>query len=146
MEIWFLVEQANNAIPPEIRQQFQCDKDGHVLFFTSPPLDVKGEAKRGEALGHSARYLARMKGREEAKKRKRGGDEDEVNGDGRGDEPRKIAKIRQGEVARKVAVVAERAREAWERQMQEGTERELRALYADGWRQRLEEQQIPSLR
>jgi chromatin structure-remodeling complex subunit RSC1/2 len=54
-----LNDHANLSIPQEIREQFQRDEKGRVLFFTAPPLNVDQPlTKDGRALGHSARYLA----------------------------------------------------------------------------------------
>ncbi|CAO2656049.1 Nn.00g048520.m01.CDS01 [Neocucurbitaria sp. VM-36] len=59
VEVYVLNDHANNSIPQEIRDQFQRDEKGRVLFFTAPPLNVDQPlTKEGRALGHSARYLA----------------------------------------------------------------------------------------
>ena len=57
-EVYRLPENANQLIPPEIRDQFQQDEHGHVLFFTTPPVDTLPLVKPGSAIGHTARYLA----------------------------------------------------------------------------------------
>jgi chromatin structure-remodeling complex subunit RSC1/2 len=58
-EVFILSDQANAAIPPEIREQFQQDENGRILFFTAPPLNAPKLAnKEDRTLGHSARYLA----------------------------------------------------------------------------------------
>ncbi|KAG5294672.1 bromeodomain-containing protein [Histoplasma ohiense] len=57
VETFILSDNTNAAIPEEIRRQFHCDEKGHVLFFTSPPLDVVQPAEQ-TGLGHSLRYLA----------------------------------------------------------------------------------------
>ncbi|QSS60916.1 bromeodomain-containing protein [Histoplasma capsulatum] len=57
VETFILSDNINAAIPEEIRRQFHCDEKGHVLFFTSPPLDVVQPAEQ-TGLGHSLRYLA----------------------------------------------------------------------------------------
>ncbi|KAF2281154.1 chromatin structure-remodeling complex protein-like protein rsc1 [Westerdykella ornata] len=60
VEVYILNDHANNSIPPEIRDQFQRDEQGRVLFFTAPPLNTSTvAAKNGKTLGHSARYLAK---------------------------------------------------------------------------------------
>jgi chromatin structure-remodeling complex subunit RSC1/2 len=59
VEVFVLNDHANLSIPVEIREQFQRDEKGRVLFFTAPPLNVEQPlSKEGRALGHSARYLA----------------------------------------------------------------------------------------
>ncbi|PGH00464.1 chromatin structure-remodeling complex subunit RSC1/2 [Blastomyces parvus] len=62
VETFILSDNANAAIPEEIRRQFHCDEKGRVLFFTSPPLDVVPPAEQ-TGLGHSLRYLAAKKER-----------------------------------------------------------------------------------
>ena len=56
VETFHLRDNLNTIIPPDIRQHFQCDGQGRVLFFSNPPLDVVTTGHHG--LGHSIRYLA----------------------------------------------------------------------------------------
>ncbi|OJJ43350.1 hypothetical protein ASPZODRAFT_136195 [Penicilliopsis zonata CBS 506.65] len=56
IEVFHLSDAANAAIPLEIREQFHCDDQGHVLFFSTPPMDILPPAQK--SLGHSLRYLA----------------------------------------------------------------------------------------
>lgn len=59
VEVYILSDHANASIPPEIREQFQRDEQGRVLFFTAPPVNASPIVqKEGQALGHSASYLA----------------------------------------------------------------------------------------
>ncbi|KAH5253438.1 hypothetical protein HBI72_143050 [Parastagonospora nodorum] len=59
VEVFVLSDHANLSIPQEVREQFQRDEKGRVLFFTAPPLNVDPPlTKEGRALGHSVRYLA----------------------------------------------------------------------------------------
>jgi chromatin structure-remodeling complex subunit RSC1/2 len=50
----------NASIPSDIRERFQRDETGHVLFFTQPPLvrEHPGVSWEHAQLGHSRRYLA----------------------------------------------------------------------------------------
>ena len=59
-EVYTLPDNVNEVLAPEIRQQFQHDDSGRVLFFTAPPFDRahKGVSPSSAGLGHSARYLA----------------------------------------------------------------------------------------
>ena len=52
-------DEINRSIPEQVRNQFQRDETGRVLFFTAPPgqLENNGLTKRGAALGHTSRYL-----------------------------------------------------------------------------------------
>lgn len=68
IEIYHLPEAANAAIPYDIRSQFHRDDQGHILFFTTPPLDV---APPENGLGHSISYLADKSRRRDAVMRKR---------------------------------------------------------------------------
>ncbi|KAI9827159.1 MAG: hypothetical protein M1832_005295 [Thelocarpon impressellum] len=54
VEVYQLNDAANVSIPPEVRQRFQRDEQGRLLFFTAPPLD---NSKEAGGLGHSVRYL-----------------------------------------------------------------------------------------
>ncbi|KAH7393794.1 hypothetical protein DE146DRAFT_721984 [Phaeosphaeria sp. MPI-PUGE-AT-0046c] len=68
VEVFVLSDHANLSIPQEVREQFQRDEKGRVLFFTAPPLNITQPlSKDGRALGHSARYLA-AKAKSDAKK------------------------------------------------------------------------------
>ena len=58
LEVFHLPDNANFAIPEEIRNRFHQDENGHVLFFSKPPLDVLPPTKDGAAIGHSVRYRA----------------------------------------------------------------------------------------
>lgn len=59
VEVYVLPDHANASIPADVREQFQRDEQGRVLFFTAPPVNNPGFVKEdGQALGHSAKYLA----------------------------------------------------------------------------------------
>ncbi|KAK3698035.1 hypothetical protein LTR37_017151 [Vermiconidia calcicola] len=70
IEVYTLPDQANLSIPPEIREQYQRDEFGRVLFFTAPPVSVSN-ATGGAAQGHSVRYLAAKSRRAEQLAQKR---------------------------------------------------------------------------
>ncbi|KAH6668673.1 hypothetical protein F5X68DRAFT_176476 [Plectosphaerella plurivora] len=59
-EVYTLADQANDAIPAEIRERFHRDEHNKVIFFTVPPdaPPSSGLSHESEGLGHSARYLA----------------------------------------------------------------------------------------
>jgi chromatin structure-remodeling complex subunit RSC1/2 len=76
VEVFVLNDHANLSIPQEIREQFQRDEKGRVLFFTAPPLNVEQPlSKEGRAIGHSARYLAAKAKKEAMKAAKRKAEE-----------------------------------------------------------------------
>ena len=66
-EVYFLPDHANNSIPKDVRDQFQCDAYGRVLFFTAPPVEKE---RRGPKLGHSAKFLAWKAERDELKRKR----------------------------------------------------------------------------
>ena len=59
-EVYTLADPVDAAIPAEVREQFQRDEQGRVLFFTAPPLNrpANGVAEQHAGLGHSVRHLA----------------------------------------------------------------------------------------
>ncbi|KAJ9659774.1 hypothetical protein H2201_007210 [Coniosporium apollinis] len=63
-EVYHLDNNANASIPKDIRDQFHCDSQGRVLFYTTPPINVEIPERQGRALGHSVRYLAAKQRRE----------------------------------------------------------------------------------
>jgi chromatin structure-remodeling complex subunit RSC1/2 len=56
IEVYTLPDAANLSIPAELRDQFQQDDTGRVLFFTAPPVSV--DPPEPLRRGHSVRYLA----------------------------------------------------------------------------------------
>lgn len=71
IEVFHLSEAANAAIPADVRSEFHCDDRGHVLFFSTPPMDIVSSAaiaKKG--LSHSLKYLAAKAEREKQRKRR----------------------------------------------------------------------------
>lgn len=71
IEVYTLPDQANLSIPSDIREQYQRDQHGRVLFFTAPPL-IPADSGATAIGGHSVRYLAAKARRAEelAQKRK----------------------------------------------------------------------------
>jgi chromatin structure-remodeling complex subunit RSC1/2 len=72
-EVYTLADPVDAAIPGEVREQFQRDEQGRVLFFTAPPLNRpnNGVAEQYAGLGHSVRHLASIKQLREERARKR---------------------------------------------------------------------------
>lgn len=78
VEVYTLDDALNKSIPTEIREQFQRDERGRVLFFTQPPLDRahRGLSSESAGLGHSVRYLAdRARDIEDRRAKRRARDE-----------------------------------------------------------------------
>ncbi|KAK5132972.1 hypothetical protein LTR08_008335 [Meristemomyces frigidus] len=69
IEVYVLPDQANLSIPAEVREQYQRDEHGRVLFFTAPPVATE-EVVTGTR-GHSIRFLAERARRKDGLARKR---------------------------------------------------------------------------
>lgn len=127
VEVFHLSDTANAAIPADIREQFHCDDQGHVLFFSSAPLDIGSTVQ--QKLGHSLKYLAAKEERRklvEAKKRKECSGQEEHDRDNkrlRADESTALAI--QAEAA------AEKAVDFMTKEIINGTDQIYQALYQD---------------
>ncbi|KAF2641506.1 Bromodomain-containing protein [Massarina eburnea CBS 473.64] len=76
VEVYTLPDHANASIPADIREQFHRDDQGRVLFFTAPPVNTSRIVpKEGQALGHSASFLAAKQRRDGLIAAKRKADE-----------------------------------------------------------------------
>jgi len=76
IEVYALPDQANLSIPAEVRERYQRDDAGRVLFFATPPVlpsSAPGAsgADGGAVGGHSVRYLAAKARRADEIKRRR---------------------------------------------------------------------------
>jgi chromatin structure-remodeling complex subunit RSC1/2 len=69
IETYVLPDQANLSIPSEIRERYQRDDLGRVIFFTAPPV-IPSEPT-GSVKAHSVRYLAEKARREASLTQKR---------------------------------------------------------------------------
>lgn len=69
IETYVLPDQANLSIPSEIRERYQRDELGRVIFFTAPPV-IPSEPT-GSVKAHSVRYLAEKARREASLSQKR---------------------------------------------------------------------------
>ncbi|KAI9788614.1 MAG: hypothetical protein M1816_006760 [Peltula sp. TS41687] len=68
VEVYHLLDHAQAGIPAEVTAQFHHDDQGHILFFTAPPVETLPPYKQGQALGHSVHYLAEKARRAEKRK------------------------------------------------------------------------------
>lgn len=71
IEVYTLPDQANLSIPPEVRERYQRDEFGRVLFFTTPPVATSNNTAGTITGGHSVRYLAAKARRAEELAKKR---------------------------------------------------------------------------
>lgn len=78
-EVYTLADNVDAAIPKEVRDEFQRDEQGRILFFTAPPLNRpnKGVTEEFANLGHSVNHMAGdiQKLREERRAKKKERDE-----------------------------------------------------------------------
>lgn len=120
-------DHANASIPPEIREQFQRDEQGRILFFTAPPANDEAlVAKEGRALGHSAKYLAAKAKREAARAAKRKADE--AGAKDREEAQKKARADAEQKLADEIADVRAKALHALEDQLASATRAEFEML------------------
>ena len=121
-------DHANASIPQDIRDQFQRDEKGRVLFFTAPPLNVDPPlSKEGRALGHSARYLAAKAKKDAMKAAKRKGESADVE---EREEAAKQAKVdEEKRFEEVVSDLRKRALQALEDQLAAATKSDLKELF-----------------
>jgi chromatin structure-remodeling complex subunit RSC1/2 len=129
VEVYILNDHANASIPPEIREQFQRDEQGRVLFFTAPPVVPPEEQKEGMALGHSARYLAAKAEREALRAAKRKAEE--ASAPQREAQAKKAKLEAEKQFQKDVAALKQKAFKVLEEQLARVTVREFEAMYAD---------------
>lgn len=149
IEVYRLDDHTNATIPPRVRDQFQQDEQGRVLFFTAPPLDALPPASKNAdgtpaaALGHDVRYLAAKRKREallQERKRKRADAEDDAA-------KKRVRKEEERErLRREIEKLTIKATKVLEQQLDVVTKQDFEALLAaDGeeagseeWKKRME--------
>ena len=131
-EVYHLSDSANAAIPADIREQFQQDEQGRVLFFTKPPLDVLPPGD-GPPI-HSLKYVAAKLRRTVELKRKREAEEEHAKHVDEA-ERKRIKDEQVAEVTENLRNLEERAVMALVKQMDEGTDAIYRAEYGDMWQE-----------
>ncbi|KAL8658396.1 MAG: hypothetical protein Q9226_001040 [Calogaya cf. arnoldii] len=132
-EVFRLSDQANAQIPNEIRQQYQQDEHGNVLFFTAPPVDVLPPTKEGSAMGHTARYLAEKLRRKMAMKQKRMAEGLPEDFEER--QPKKRRAKFNEDLTGQIQTMRDEALQVLIDQMQDGTEAIYRDIYGSQWEQ-----------
>jgi chromatin structure-remodeling complex subunit RSC1/2 len=129
VEVYILNDHANASIPPEIREQFQRDEQGRVLFFTAPPLNTQTVVNRdGRPLGHSARFLAAKAARDAARAEKRKADE--ANAAEREEAAKKARAEAEENFKKDVAALSIKALNKLEDQLALATKQDFEALFA----------------
>lgn len=136
IEIYRLPEQANAQIPADVREQFQRDENGNILFFTTPPVDVLPPVGEGTVTGHTARYLANKLRRKITLKETRSAEDI--------DEPAaKKAKLKQEEQPsqQRVEELRDKGLKMLIEQMNKGTEDIYKGIYGIEWEKGMREEQ-----
>lgn len=69
----YTLRDLDAQIPADIRDQYQTDDKGQILFFTAPPLNRPhpGVAEENATLGHSVRFLSGLQEHRAKRKRER---------------------------------------------------------------------------
>ena len=134
-EVWHLPENANLAIPEDIRNQFQQDAQGHVLFWTAPPMETMAAVKPGSAIGHTARYLAdRIRAKKAAKEKRKAEGLPEIEADESRRAAKKLCNGTAQEVdPQQIEDLKIKALQTWTHQMQAGTDNIYKQLYGQHW-------------
>ena len=133
-EVYHLPENANQLIPEDIRNQFQQDANGHVLFWTAPPIDTLPPVKPKSAVAHTAMYLAdKIRAKRAAReKRKAEGLPEEVE-----ERPQPAAKkVKQdadGGLQDQINDLTVKAIWKWNDQLQTSTDNIYKSLYGEHW-------------
>lgn len=137
-EVWSLTDAANGSIPPDIREQFQCDEGNRVLFWTTPPIDTSPQDQDGVTFGHSARYLAAKLRKQERLEQKR--KQEEAEAPAREEARRKRLMLDREAVEAEAKATASEALAAWEEQMRAAVEIDYQGLYGKDWERHLGEE------
>ncbi|KAH9825843.1 chromatin structure-remodeling complex subunit rsc1-like [Teratosphaeria destructans] len=115
VEVYVLPDQANLSIPAEVREQYQHDEFGRVLFFTAPPVAIDDSTP--SVKGHSIRYLAEKARRKDMLEKKRKAREMEHQQAERVSKKAKLDNLKHA--ASEIETLKRRALHALERQMAE---------------------------
>ena len=120
-----------------MRDQFQQDEHGHVLFFTAPPLDTLPNVKPGSAVGHTAKYLAaKFRAQIAAKEKRKAAGLPEQNDDTEKQQnasKRVKRDVIDPPLAEQIETTRDAAIKLWIQQMQAGTDRVFQDLYGEHW-------------
>ena len=131
-EVFRLPENANMAIPADVRNQFQQDDQGHVLFFTAPPLDTLPPTKPGSAVGHTARYLAAKLQAPLATREKRNLTSELPYSDSI--QPKRLkTEVATPNSTERIKAMTDDALKIWTKQLQDGTDVIYQELYGQHW-------------
>jgi len=133
VEVYTLADQANAAIPAEIRNQFHTDEYGKVIFFTAPPLDANPIPEDVQHLGHSLRYLADKARSKEADEKKRKAREAKLEAEATA----RVKRMKEDTDSKQKFLVSQKlkALDVWQSKMKESTDEMYKELYGEDWEQ-----------
>ena len=132
-EIYTLSETANSAIPTDVRNQFQRDDYGKILFFTAPPLNVDPIPEKAQVLGHSLRYLADKARNKEADEKKRKARAALIEQEAA--ERVKRAKVEEEGLAQFILDQKAKALKKWAEGLNRGTDDLYKHLHGENWQE-----------
>jgi chromatin structure-remodeling complex subunit RSC1/2 len=132
-EIYTLSETANSAIPTDVRNQFQRDDYGKILFFTAPPLNVDRVPEKAQVLGHSLRYLADKARNKEADEKKRKARAAQLEQETA--ERVKRVKVEEEGMAQFIMDQKVKALKKWAEGMDRGTDGLYKHLHGENWQE-----------
>jgi chromatin structure-remodeling complex subunit RSC1/2 len=130
-EIYTLSETANSAIPADVRNQFQKDDYGKILFFTAPPLNVSPVPEKVQVLGHSLRYLADKARNKEADEQKRKARAARLEQEA----TERVKRMKVEEDSMKQFILDQKAKvlKKWADDMDRGTDELYKHLHGENW-------------
>ena len=132
--VFHLPENANQAIPEEIRNEFQQDAQGHVLWWDAPPVDTLPPVKPKSAISHTAKYLADKIRAKKATSEKRKPETLPEDEEGQPERPAKWAKEDlDGDFQSQIKELTVKALWKWNDQLQAGTDMIYKSLYGEHW-------------
>ena len=60
-EVYTLTDDIDRAIPKDVKDQFQCDDNGRLLWFTSPPIFNQGRSSEVAGLSNTVTHIKDIK-------------------------------------------------------------------------------------
>ena len=132
--IFHLPDNANQAIPEEIRNEFQQDAQGHVLWWDAPPVDTLPPVKPKSAIAHTAKYLGDKIRAKRIATEKRKAEGLPIEEEDQHKRPAKLAKQNPDEgFERQIKELRVKALWKWNDQMQAGIDVIYKSLYGEHW-------------
>jgi chromatin structure-remodeling complex subunit RSC1/2 len=106
-EVYTLADDADNAIPKHVKEQFKCDDNGRLLWFTSPPIFNQGRSSEVVALSDTVSHIKDIKDIRAERRAKRQSRDEAVAAE-RLREAEQAANAKRAENADKIALLKQR--------------------------------------